>query len=382
MMFQLIKQDKCTKARLGKITTAHGTIDSPFFMPVGTNGTVKSLPFEDLLEFDTPIVLANAYHLFLRPGLEVIGAAGGLHAFMSWDRPLLTDSGGYQVFSLAKLRQLTDEGVTFQSHHDGSTHFFTPEKVVDIQKILGSDVMMPLDECAPYPCDRLQAQRSVERTTLWAGRSRKHYQQVIDRDNRQYQFGIVQGAAYLDLRERSVKDLVDMDFDGYAIGGISVGEPVPMMFVTLDWVMPLLPQDKPRYFMGLGLPDQIVKAVGAGVDMFDSCVPTRYARHGSALTRQGRIVVRNALYTKDFGPLDERCSCRVCRRHTRSYLRHLLNSNEILGLTLITYHNVYFYVHLMKQIRAAIAADQYQEFEKSFLEEYGSELYKGASVAI
>ena len=373
-MFQLIKQDKFTQARLGRLTTAHGAVDSPFFMPVGTNATVKTLSSESLQEFDAQIVLSNAYHLFLRPGLEVLGAAGGLHKFMGWDRPILTDSGGYQVFSLAKLRKLTDEGVEFQSHHDGSAQFLTPEKVVDIQKTLGSDIMMPLDECAPYPCDRVQAERSVARTTLWAKQSRKHYHKVLDRDKMQYQFGIVQGAVYRDLRERSAKALVDMEFDGYAVGGVSVGEPVPVMFETLDWVLPLLPEDKPRYFMGIGLPDQIVQAVGQGVDMFDTCVPTRYARHGSAFTRRGRMVVRNAQYTKDFGSIDDRCACRVCRNYTRSYIRHLFNSNEILGLMLLTYHNVYFYVDLMKQIRAAIAEDRYQDFQNNFLKTYGSDL--------
>ncbi|OGX33958.1 MAG: tRNA guanosine(34) transglycosylase Tgt [Omnitrophica WOR_2 bacterium RIFCSPHIGHO2_02_FULL_52_10] len=381
-MFQLIKQDKSTKARLGRLTTAHGAVDSPFFMPVGTNGAVRSLSAENLLEFDTQIVLSNTYHLFLRPGLDVIGAAGGLHKFMSWDRPILTDSGGYQVFSLARLRKLTDEGVEFQSHHDGSTQFFTPEKVVDTQKILGSDIMMPLDECAPYPCDRSQAERSVLRTTLWARRSKKQYHAVLDRGRMQYLFGIVQGATYPDLRERSARELVGLDFDGYAIGGVSVGEPVPLMFETLDWVLPLLPEDKPRYFMGIGLPDQIVKAVGEGVDMFDTCVPTRYARHGSAFTRQGRVVVRNAQYIKDFGPLDDQCACRVCAKYTRSYIRHLFNSNEILGLKLITYHNVFFYVNLMKEIRAAIQGNTFDQFQKEFFGAYKSEFAAGESLAI
>ena len=373
-MFQFIKKDKNTKARIGKLTTAHGAIDSPFFMPVGTNGTVKTLSFESLLEFDTQIVLSNTYHLFLRPGLDVIGEAGGLHKFMSWDGPILTDSGGYQVFSLAKLRKLTDEGVQFQSHYDGSLQFFTPEKVVDIQRVLGSDIMMPLDECAPYPCDREQAERSVKRTTVWARQTREYFLKVQEEKGKQFQFGIVQGATYPDLRKRSAEELIEIGFDGYAVGGVSVGEPVPIMFETLDWVMPLLPTDKPRYFMGIGLPDQIVKGVGEGIDMFDTCIPTRYGRHGSAFTRTGRIVVRNATYTKDFSPIDATCECRVCKKYTRSYIRHLLNSNEILGLKLITFHNVYFYVNLMKQIREAIAEDRYQEFQKEFLGSYVSEL--------
>jgi queuine tRNA-ribosyltransferase len=373
-MFQFIKKDKNTKARLGKVTTAHGAIDSPFFMPVGTNGTVKTLSFESLLEFDTQIVLSNTYHLFLRPGLDVIGEAGGLHKFMSWDGPILTDSGGYQVFSLAKLRKLTDEGVQFQSHYDGSLQFFTPEKVVDIQRVLGSDIMMPLDECAPYPCDREQAEISVKRTTVWARQSREYFLKTQKQEGEQFQFGIVQGATFKDLREQSARELMDIGFDGYAIGGVSVGEPVPIMFETLDWVMPLLPENRPHYFMGIGLPDQIVKAVGEGIDMFDTCIPTRYGRHGSAFTSKGRVVIRNAVHTKDFGPIDDKCECRVCKKYTRSYIRHLLNSNEILGLKLVTFHNVYFYVNLMKQIREAIMQDRYREFQKEFLETYKSEL--------
>ena len=369
-MFQFIKKDKNTHARLGRFQTAHGTIDSPFFMPVGTNGTVKTLSSESLLDFGTQIILSNTYHLYLRPGLDVIRAAGGLHKFMSWDKPILTDSGGYQVFSLAKLRKLTDEGVEFQSHHDGSSQFFTPEKVIDIERVLGSDIMMPLDECAPYPCDRQQAERSVKRTTLWAKQSREHFLRTKNDHQEQFLFGIVQGATYQDLREQSARELMDIGFDGYAIGGVSVGEPVPVMFETLDWVMPVLPQDKPRYFMGIGLPDQIVKAVSQGVDMFDTCVPTRLGRHGSAFTSCGRVVIKNAAHAKDFSPIDEACSCRVCHKYSRSYIRHLLNSGEILGLKLITYHNVYFYVHLMRQIREAIKADQYDVFQREFLAKY------------
>jgi len=380
-MYTFIKKDKNTKARLGKVTTAHGVIHAPFFMPVGTNGTVKTLSFESLLEFDTQIVLSNTYHLFLRPGLDVIEAAGGLHKFMSWDKPILTDSGGYQVFSLAKLRKLTNEGVEFQSHYDGSSQFFTPEKVIDIERVIGADMIMPLDECAPYPCDRAQAEISVRRTTVWANQARQHFFKTQEEEGRQYLFGIVQGSTYKDLREQSARELVDIGFDGYAIGGVSVGEPVPIMFETLDWVMPLLPEDKPRYFMGIGLPDQIVKAVGEGIDMFDTCIPTRYGRHGSAFTRKGRIVVRNATYTKDFSPIDEKCACRVCQKYTRSYIRHLLNSHEILGLKLVTFHNVFFYINLMRQIREAIASDRYQEFQGGFLKEYGSELEGTKAIA-
>lgn len=371
-MFKLIKKDKNTHARRGVVQTAHGALQSPFFMAVGTNATVKTLSCEDLLEFDAPIVLANTYHLFLRPGMDVMQKAGGLHKFMSWDRPILTDSGGYQVFSLSRFRKITDEGVTFQSHLDGSTQFFSPEKVMEIEEILGSDMIMPLDECAPYPCERKEAENSVKRTTLWAQKSRKHFLSRGMKE-KQHLFGIVQGATYRDLRERSAKELIDINMDAYAIGGVSVGEPVDIMFETLDWVVHLLPQDKPRYFMGIGLPDQIVRAVGEGVDMFDTCVPTRYGRNGSAFTSSGRKVIRNAQYTYDFGPIDAECGCIVCRKYTRSYIRHLVNINEILGLKLISYHNVYFYVNLMRQIREAIDQDRYAEFQENFLKKYSPE---------
>ncbi|MBI5149306.1 MAG: tRNA guanosine(34) transglycosylase Tgt [Candidatus Omnitrophica bacterium] len=379
-MFQLIKKDTKTNARRGVVHTAHGDIQSPFFMPVGTNATVKTLTNEDLLELDSQIVLSNTYHLFLRPGMEVIGQAGGLHKFMGWERPILTDSGGYQVFSLSKLRKLNDDGVSFQSHIDGSTQFFSPEKVIEIEEVLGSDMIMPLDECAPYPCERKEAEISVKRTTLWAQRSRKHFL-ARKMEGKQYLFGIVQGATYKNLRERSAKEIIDIGFDGYAIGGVSVGEPVDIMFEALEWVMPLLPQDRPRYFMGIGMPDQIVRAVGEGIDMFDTCIPTRYGRNGSAFTATGRKVIRNAKYATDFTPLDEQCACIVCRKYTRAYIRHLVNVNEILGLKLISYHNVYFYVNLMKQIRAAVEADNYADFQKQFLARYCPKDSEGETIA-
>lgn len=373
-MYQLIKTDKNTKARRGKLTTAHGSIETPFFMPVGTNGSVKTLELDELLEFNAQIVLSNTYHLFLRPGMEIMKLAGGLHSFMGWDGPILTDSGGYQVFSLSKLRKICDDGVEFRSHRDGSSHFFTPEKVIEIEQILGSDIMMPLDECAPYPCEKDHALISVKRTTQWAQRSKKYFLENQKEDKKQHLFAIIQGATYKDLRERSAKELLDIGFDGYAIGGVSVGEPVPLMFETLDWVIPLLPKDKPRYFMGIGLPDQIVKAVGEGIDMFDTVIPTKYGRYGTAFTRKGRVVIRNAQYAKDFGPIEEGCPCRVCQKHSRAYIRHLVNINEIIGLKLISYHNVHFYVTLMQKIRKAIEEDQYQEFQKEFLTTYDSEL--------
>ncbi len=356
------------------MTTAHGSIETPFFMPVGTNGSVKTLELDELLEFNAQIVLSNTYHLFLRPGMEIMKLAGGLHSFMGWDGPILTDSGGYQVFSLSKLRKICDDGVEFRSHRDGSSHFFTPEKVIEIEQILGSDIMMPLDECAPYPCEKDHALISVKRTTQWAQRSKKYFLENQKEDKKQHLFAIIQGATYKDLRERSAKELLDIGFDGYAIGGVSVGEPVPLMFETLDWVIPLLPKDKPRYFMGIGLPDQIVKAVGEGIDMFDTVIPTKYGRYGTAFTRKGRVVIRNAQYAKDFGPIEEGCPCRVCQKHSRAYIRHLVNINEIIGLKLISYHNVHFYVTLMQKIRKAIEEDQYQEFQKEFLTTYDSEL--------
>lgn len=372
-MFTLLKKEKSTNARRGRIHTKHGVLESPFFMPVGTNATVKSLIFEDLLEFDAPIVLSNTYHLYLRPGMDIMAKAGGLHKFMNWERPILTDSGGFQVFSLAKLRKLSDDGVEFQSHIDGTTHFFTPEKVMEIEKTLGSDMIMPLDICAPYPCDRAQAENSVESTTRWAQRS-KNYFYANKMNENQFLFAIVQGATYKDLREKSAHDLMNIGFDAYAVGGVSVGEPVVEMFKTLGWVMPLLPTDKPRYFMGIGLPDQIVKAVGEGIDMFDTCIPTRYGRHGTAFTSRGKVIIRNGSCAEDFSPIDSECECKVCRKYSRAYIRHLLNLNEISGLHLVSYHNIYFYITLMKKIRAAIDEDRYEAFQKEFLIKYGSEL--------
>lgn len=373
-MYKLIKTDSQTKARRGLITTAHGVIQTPFFMPVGTNGSVKALSVENLREIDVQLVLSNTYHLYLRPGTDIIGLAGGLHKFMSWDGPILTDSGGYQVFSLSKLRKITDDGVRFNSHRDGSVHMFTPEDVVRIQQIIGSDIMMPLDECAPYPCEYKHAKKALERTTSWAKRSRQHFKVNKSLNNEQFQFGIIQGSIYEDLRKQSAEEILAIGFDGYAIGGVSVGETIEEMFQALNWVVPLLPENQPRYFMGIGYPDQIVKAVGEGIDMFDTVIPTKMGRYGTAFTSKGRVVVRNGEFSKDFGPIDDKCSCVVCRRYSRSYIRHLVNINEILGLHLISYHNIYFYVNLMKEIRKAIDDNDYQNFQYTFLKQYGSEL--------
>ncbi len=378
MFFQLIQKDKKTSARRGRLTTPRGVIETPFFMPVGTNATVKCLAPEELKEIGAQIVLSNAYHTYLRPGLEVIQSQGTLPDFMCWDRPMLTDSGGYQVFSLTKFRRVNDDGVTFQSHVDGSTHVFTPERVIEIQNILHADMIMPLDECAPYPCEVEQARTAMARTTAWAQRSRDAfagYQHGDHQPRDQFLFGIVQGSTYADLRRESARQITSIGFDGYAIGGVSVGEPVDLMFATLDWVLPELPERQPRYMMGIGMPEQIVRAVAQGVDMFDTCIPTRYGRNGTAFTSQGKLVIRNAPFAKDGGPLDPECPCFVCRNYSRSYIRHLVRTGEILGLRLLTYHNMFFYIRLMRRIRQALDEGNFSEFKKQFLTKYEAKIY-------
>ncbi len=369
--FNVEKTCQKTKARLGRLKTAHGELATPFFMPVGTNATVKGMCSADLEQMGSQIVLSNTYHLYLRPGLDVLQKSGGLHGFMDWKGPILTDSGGFQVFSLSKLRKITDEGVRFQSHLDGSSHMFTPEKVMDVQKVLGSDLMMPLDVCAPFPCSRKEAERSVEKTTLWAGRTLQYYRK--NEQAQQMLFGIVQGSVYDDLRRRSAEEITGLGFDAYAIGGVSVGEPVTEMFHAIERVEPFLPGDKPRYVMGIGMPDQIVNAVSCGIDMFDTCIPTRYGRHGSAFSRRGRFIITNVGYAADQNPVDESCDCFVCRRYSKAYIRHLIRTNEILGLRLLSYHNVYFYIKLMAEIRAALAEGCFEEFRKEFLGKYQSQ---------
>jgi len=366
-MFNLIHQDKNNKARWGKLITAHGQVDTPCFMPVGTQGTVKTLSPQDLEECSAQIILSNAYHLFLRPGIEVIRKAGGLHNFMSWQKPVLTDSGGYQIFSLALLRKVKDEGVQFQSHIDGTMHIITAEEVIRIQQVLGSDIIMPLDECVHYPCSMDHAEIAMKRTIDWASRSKRAL-----RRNHQLLFGIVQGATYEDLRKECTERLIEIDFNGYAIGGVSVGEPKNLRYNIVNFVTGLLPQDKPRYLMGVGLPQDIIEAVEQGVDMFDCVVPTRYGRNGTAFTTDGKLTIRNSPYTEDFRMLDGRCSCYTCMNFSRAYLRHLFNTDEMLGLRLVSLHNVHFFLELMRKIREAIGQDRFGDFKKEFLNKYSN----------
>jgi len=368
-MFKLFHQDKDSKARLGKLITARGEIDTPCFMPVGTQGTVKTLSSQELEDAQAQILLSNSYHLFLRPGREVIRKAGGLHRFMSWQKPILTDSGGYQIFSLALLRKVSDRGVEFQSHIDGLKHFLTPEDVIAVQKDLGSDILMPLDECVHYPCAKDHAEIAAERTIDWAKRSLR-----VDRSpDAPLLFGIIQGATYEELRKECAKQMVDLDFDGYAIGGVSVGEPKNLRYNIVHIVAALLPSDLPRYLMGVGLPEDIIEAIGLGIDMFDCVVPTRYGRNGAAFTSEGKLTIRNSPYREDFKSLDAECDCATCKNFSRAYLRHLFNTEEILGLRLVSLHNIYFYLGLMRKIRKAISLNKFTEFKKEFFSKYNKE---------
>lgn len=364
-MFTQSHRDLHSGARLGQVKTLRGVIDTPCFMPVGTQATVKALTPAELDEAGAQIVLSNAYHLFLRPGTELIKKAGGLHAFMGWKRPVLTDSGGYQIFSLALLRKVRDESVEFQSHIDGMRHILTPARVISIQQDLGSDIMMPLDECVHYPCAKEYAKTAMERTIRWARESK----QAADKGEGAL-FAIVQGATYEDLRKECALRLAEIDFDGYAIGGVSVGEPKELLYSMVEHTAAHLPVEKPRYCMGVGLPEDIIEAIGSGVDMFDCVAPTRYGRNGTAFTSEGKLTIRNAPYAQDFGPLDNKCSCYTCRNFSRAYLRHLFNTEEILGLRLVSLHNVYFYLDLMRRAREAIAQDKFVEFKKEFSNNY------------
>ncbi len=365
MIYQCLATDSETGARLGRVHTAHQVVDTPVFMPVGTQATVKSLSPRDLVELGAQIILGNTYHLNLRPGVDIVAAAGGLHRFMAWERAILTDSGGYQVFSLSKLRKLTPDGVHFQSHIDGSPLFLGPCEAMAIQRLLGSDIAMAFDECTPFPCERTQAAASLDLTLSWARRSREQ-----ERAPGQLVFGIVQGGMYADLRQASIQALVEIGFDGYAIGGLSVGEPEEQMFEVLDAVMPGMPAASPRYLMGVGTPPQIVEAVARGVDMFDCVLPTRLARHGSAFTATGALPIKAGRYKADFTPIEADCQCYTCRHFTRAYLRHLLNVDEILGHRLMTVHNLHFYLELARTIRTHLAAGSFAAFRRQFVERY------------
>lgn len=359
--FELIKECSRTGARLGRIHTLHGVIDTPVFMPVGTQATVKAVLPRDLKEIGASIILSNTYHLYLRPGFDIVKEAGGLHGFMGWNSPILTDSGGFQVFSLGSLRKITDDGVVFKSHLDGSEHFISPEKAVEIQNALGADIIMPFDECVQYPCDYAQAQSAVDRTTQWAKRCKNAHK----RDD-QALFGIIQGSVFKELRLKSVADLVEMDFQGYAIGGLSVGEPKDKMYEVLDYTVSLLPRDKPRYLMGVGSADALIEGVMRGVDMFDCVLPTREARHGSVMTTKGKLVLRNATYSRDYNPIDPECDCYACSNFSRAYIRHLIKADEILASVLTSIHNLKFLIDLMKKIRKAILEDRFPDFKQNF----------------
>jgi len=353
-MFEVLKSSSKTNGRVGRLHTLHGEVTTPVFMPVGTLGTIKSLTPEQLMTLNPGIILANTYHLYLRPGMDVIKAAGGLHAFMNWQGPILTDSGGYQVFSLSKMRKISDEGVQFSSHLDGSKHFFTPEKVIDIQGIIGSDIMMVLDECVEPNASKEYVSQSVELTTRWAKRSYGHWQKS---GTDQALFGIIQGGMFQDQRERSAEQICELDFSGFAIGGLSVGEEKEVMHEMTNFTAPLLPEDKPRYLMGIGMPEDIRMAIRSGVDMFDCVLPTRLARHGNAFSDQGLLNLNNACYKQDFSPLTDGCECYCCQNFSRAYLAHLVRSNEILGIVLLTMHNIHYLQQIVEEEKKKIRAE-------------------------
>ena len=388
-MFDLLTTDPRSKARRGRLTTAHGAIETPAFIPVGTQASVKAVSPRELRELEAQIILGNTYHLFVRPGIEVIRDFGGLHKFMNWNGPILTDSGGYQIFSLAKLRKITEEGAQFQNHVDGQPAFISPEIAMEIQAALGSDVAMVLDECAPYPCEYDYAARSAQMTARWAARCKRAVEanaspaRTMSPANlnaaagtvgattvNQLLFGIVQGATFDDLRKSSAQAIADLDFDGYAIGGVSVGEPEEEMMRAVESAEPCLPKDRPRYAMGLGTPPQLLEMTARGMDMFDCVLPTRLARNGTAFTASGTINLKNAEFALDKKPIEEDCSCPSCREFARGYIRHLVKAEEILGLRLITLHNLHFYLALMNRARTEIERGTFDQFRRGFLMEY------------
>ena len=365
--YELLHVDKNSGARRGVVHTPHGDIQTPIFMPVGTLATVKAMSPEELKnDVKAQIILSNTYHLYLRPGHDIVKEAGGLHKFMNWDKPILTDCGGFQVFSLSSLRKISEEGVLFNSHLDGSKHMFTPEKVMEIEEALGADIIMAFDECCPYPADYDYVKKSMERTTRWAVRCKEAH-----KTENQGLFGIIQGGFYKDLREQSAKDLISLDFPGYAIGGISVGEPKEEFLDILRYTTPLMPENKPRYLMGVGSPDYLIEASLAGIDMCDCVLPTRLARHGTALTSKGKLVIRNQNFARDWNRLDDECDCYTCKNYTRAYLRHLIKTNEILGMRLLSLHNLRFLTKLMERVRIEIEHDNLLAFREEFYKKYG-----------
>ncbi|HBT46643.1 MAG TPA: tRNA guanosine(34) transglycosylase Tgt [Peptococcaceae bacterium] len=365
--FEVLKEEKTFGARLGRLLTPHGVVHTPVFMPVGTQATVKTMTPEEVEELGAEIILSNTYHLYLRPGAEIIREAGGLHKFMNWHRPILTDSGGFQVFSLSPLREVRPEGVVFRSHLDGSTHFMGPEESIAVQEALGSDIAMAFDECVAYPATYEEVAAGVERTTRWAERCL-----TVHSRKDQALFGIIQGGTFPELRRRSAREITSLDFPGYGIGGLSVGEPKDVMYRILEELRALLPEDRPRYLMGVGSPDCLIEGVKRGIDMFDCVLPTRIARNGTVLTSRGKLVVRNAAYARDFRPLDPECDCYACRNFSRAYIRHLLKANEVLGLRLTTIHNLHFSLRLMERIRRAIADNCLEEMAREFYARYNS----------
>ncbi|QVK16937.1 tRNA guanosine(34) transglycosylase Tgt [Mycoplasmatota bacterium] len=365
--YELLHVCKQSGARLGRLHTPHGVIETPIFMPVGTQATVKTLSPEELKEMNAQIILGNTYHLWLQPGDEIIKEAGGLHQFMQWDRPILTDSGGFQVFSLSKLRKITEEGVHFRHHKSGEKLFLSPEEAIKIQNNLGSDIMMSFDECVELPAEYDYVKNSVLRTLRWAERGLKAHKNT----DKQALFGIVQGGDFEDLRRLSATELVKLDFPGYSIGGLSVGESKETMYKVIEYTVPYLPTNKPRYLMGVGSPDALIEGSIRGVDMFDCVLPTRIARHGTAMTSHGRVVIKNKQYERDFTPLDHECDCYTCKNYTRAYLRHLIKAGETFGQRLISYHNVHFLLKLMENVRHAIKEDRLLDYKEEFFEKYG-----------
>jgi len=365
--FELLKKNECEKERRGRIKTSHGVIETPIFMPVGTLGSVKSVSVNDVKDAGAMIILGNTYHLYLRPGCEVLDIFDGLHRFMNWDKPILTDSGGFQVFSLSDLSKITEEGYAFRSHIDGSKHMMTPEKSIEIQLSIGSDIMMCLDQCVGYPAEKKVVEDAMHLTRRWAKRCYDRWQRDECRDNAL--FGIVQGGMYEDLRKISAEQISELDFSGLAVGGLSVGEPIELMYEYGEFTLPLLPENKPRYVMGVGTPEDLVTLVGCGADMFDCVMPTRNARNGKLFTRYGDINISNARYVKDAFPIDPECDCETCRNYSRAYLRHLYKTRELLAYRLNTIHNLHYYLNLMSRLRDAIDKGEYKLFKKTFFEE-------------